>query len=59
MGGNCGRFVIGEERIVRIEGFMCDILKCESAIISVLRAVARRRLLETENPSACATMCYK
>jgi hypothetical protein len=25
MGENRGRFVIGEERIVRIEGFMCDI----------------------------------
>jgi hypothetical protein len=25
MGDNCGRFVIGEERIVRIEDFMCDI----------------------------------
>jgi hypothetical protein len=25
-------------------------------VVSVLRSVARRRLVETENPSACATV---
>jgi hypothetical protein len=34
-------------------------LKCESAIIPVLRSVVRRRLVETGNPSACATVCRK
>jgi hypothetical protein len=28
-------------------------------LVSVLRSVARRRLAETENPSACATMKWK
>jgi hypothetical protein len=27
--------------------------------VSVLRSVARRRLVETENPSACATVNWK
>jgi hypothetical protein len=34
-------------------------LKCETVVVSVLRSVARRRLAETENPSACATVCCK
>jgi hypothetical protein len=28
-------------------------------LVSVLRAVARRRLVETGNPSACATLNWK
>jgi hypothetical protein len=28
-------------------------------IVSVLRSVARRRLIESENPSACATVNWK
>jgi hypothetical protein len=28
-------------------------------IVSVLRSIARRRVVETENPSACATVGYK
>jgi hypothetical protein len=28
-------------------------------VVSVLRSVARRRLVETENPSACATVNWK
>jgi hypothetical protein len=28
-------------------------------LVSVLRSVARRRLVETENPSACATVNWK
>jgi hypothetical protein len=28
-------------------------------LVSVLRSVARRRLMETENPSACATVKRK
>jgi hypothetical protein len=28
----------------------------ESVIVSVLRSVARRRLVKTGNPSACATV---
>jgi hypothetical protein len=34
-------------------------LKCETVVASVLRAVAGRRLVEFENPSACATVCCK
>jgi hypothetical protein len=57
MGDNHRRFVIEEERIMKIEDFMCDIEV--RLIIPVLRAVARRRLVETENPSACKTVCCK
>jgi hypothetical protein len=34
-------------------------LECETVVVSVLRSVARRRLVETGNPSACATVCCK
>jgi hypothetical protein len=34
-------------------------LKCETVLIPVLRAVARRRLVETGSPSACATVVCK
>jgi hypothetical protein len=31
-------------------------LECETVTVYVLRSVARRRLVETGNPSACATV---
>jgi hypothetical protein len=34
-------------------------LKCQTVIIPVLRSVARRRVVETENPSACETVNWK
>jgi hypothetical protein len=70
MGDNHGWFVVGEELIVWIEDFKCEwktFFVCniwsvwfnETVIIPVLRSVARRRLVETENPSACATVNWK
>jgi hypothetical protein len=41
---------------------MCNIWSVyfiETVIVSMLRYVARRRLVETENPSACATLNCK
>jgi hypothetical protein len=34
-------------------------LHSDLKLVSVLRSVARRRLMETENPSACATVNCK
>jgi hypothetical protein len=34
-------------------------LKCETVVASVLRAIAGRWLVETENPSTCATVNWK
>jgi hypothetical protein len=45
---------VGEERIVLIEDFIR-----ETVVACVLRAFAGRRLVETENPSACAAVCCK
>jgi hypothetical protein len=36
-----------------------EIARRFEVLISVLRSVARRRLLKTENPSACATVNWK
>jgi hypothetical protein len=34
-------------------------LECKTVIVCALRSVARRRLVERENPSACATVDCK
>jgi hypothetical protein len=34
-------------------------VKCETVVVCVLRSVARRRLVETGNPSAFATVNWK
>jgi hypothetical protein len=42
--------------------FMCNIWSVwlnETVLVSVLRSVAGRRLVKTENPSACATVNWK
>jgi hypothetical protein len=49
-------------RVIRL-ALACDretlnVLQC-STVVSVVRPVARRRLVETENPSACATVDCK
>jgi hypothetical protein len=70
MWDNRGRFVVGEELIVWIEEFKCECKTSfvrnvwsewfnEIIIIPVLRSVAGKRLVETENHSACATVCCK
>jgi hypothetical protein len=62
--------VVEEESSSTCEDFKCDVetlcmLSCrgigsvwfrETFIIPLLRSAARRRLVETENPSACATV---
>jgi hypothetical protein len=37
----------------KILGIILEVIEVQ---VSVLRSVARRRLVETENPSACATV---
>jgi hypothetical protein len=37
----------------------CGVWLSKTIIVCVLKAVARRRLVETENPSACATVNWK
>jgi hypothetical protein len=34
-------------------------LESKTLIVCMLRPVARRRLVETDNPSVCATVCWK
>jgi hypothetical protein len=36
-----------------------EYLDCETVVVSLLRTVARRRLVETGSPSACATLFCK
>jgi hypothetical protein len=38
---------------------LCIIFGVIEVIVSVLRSVARRRLVKTENPSACTTVNWK
>jgi hypothetical protein len=70
IGDNRVWFVVGEELIVWIDDFKCEwktFFVCniwnvwfnETVIIPVLRSFARKRLVETENPSACATVNWK
>jgi hypothetical protein len=69
VGGSHVRFVVGEDLIVWIEDFKCDVktlcvLQCSNnwsvwLIVCVLRAVARRQLVKMKNPTACATVCCK
>jgi hypothetical protein len=50
-----------------LEDIVCDVTcavvhrhwECETFIVDVLRSVARRRLVKTENSSACATVNCK
>jgi hypothetical protein len=51
-----------EECFLEEKVFMCNIWSVcfnETVIISVLRSVAGRQLVETENPSACTTVVCK
>jgi hypothetical protein len=34
-------------------------LECETMVVSVLSSIARRRLVQTGNPSVCATVDWK
>jgi hypothetical protein len=57
MGDSHGRFVVKTKNghVIR----RTDLCDCETVVASVLRAISGRRLVETENPSACATVCCK